>query len=482
MAFVVDSFGYTASQLQLGSLGGEQVRFRFGLRKHGDWKDLGWFIDDIRIYQCEPINGTIPSHTLSGGITGTGGGTVFSMAGDIACPSDCSADLIEGTNVVLNTAPDVGSKFDGWSGGGCSGTGTCLITMDQAYTVTATFTSVSPVTLTINRVGEGSGTITSTDSGIDCGTDCTESYEVNSVVTLTGTPEPGSYFGGWIPDGVCDSGNVPMTVDITCTPQFNLLGSTTRVSVSSSGEQTSVGKNNEESSISADGRYVVFSSDTPDLVAGDPYGWVRVFLHDRETGSTSRVSVSNIGEQGNSISLRPRISANGGYVAFQSRASNLVSGDTNAQDDIFVHDRKTGSISRVSVASDGKEGNGQSTASSISADGHYVAFSSSAFNLVSGDTNNSRDIFVHDRETGSTSRVSIASSGEQANAASYQPWISADGRYVVFESLASNLVAGDTNSRSDIFVHDQETGIPELVAVKFGDIPFTFETANFPMV
>ncbi|MGH2537869.1 MAG: TolB family protein, partial [Candidatus Promineifilaceae bacterium] len=180
-------------------------------------------------------------------------------------------------------------------------------------------------------------------------------------------------------------------------------------------------------SISADGRYVAFYSDAWNLVGGDTNGTWDVFVHDRDTGQTSRVSVASDGAQGDNHSGAPSISADGRYVAFNSVASNLVGGDTNGAYDIFVHDRDTGQTSRVSIASDGAQGNESSGVPAISADGRYVAFYSEASNLVGGDTNGYLDVFVHDRDTGQTSRASVASDGAQANGASYFPAISADG-------------------------------------------------------
>ncbi len=247
-------------------------------------------------------------------------------------------------------------------------------------------------------------------------------------------------------------------------------GATTRVSVDSSGNQVG---HSFGPSISADGRYVVFHSSTPDLVPGDTNGGGDVFVHDRQTGATTRVSVDSSGAQATRGSWNPSISADGRYVAFDSEASNLVIGDTNYAWDVFVHDRQTGATTRVSVDSSGNQATGVATmtsimpgglpgsrGASISADGRYVAFSSFATNLVPGDTNDAPDVFVHDRQTGATTRVSVDSSGTQANSiiftiyGSYSPVISADGRYVAFNSEASNLVAGDTNDVEDVFVHD----------------------------
>src|SRR5258706_583306 len=181
-------------------------------------------------------------------------------------------------------------------------------------------------------------------------------------------------------------------------------------------------------------------------------------------GSTIIISVASDGTQGNGYSSDSSISADGRYVAFTSDASNLVLGDTNNSRDVFVHDMQTGITTRVSVDSNGNQGNLASVGSSISADGRYVAFGSSASNLVLGDTNNSSDVFVHDMQTGITTRVSVDSNGNQGNLDSSGSSISADGRYVAFNSNASNLVTGDTNGTFDIFVHDMQTGVTTRVS------------------
>jgi Tol biopolymer transport system component len=240
-------------------------------------------------------------------------------------------------------------------------------------------------------------------------------------------------------------------------------GTTGRVSVDSAGAQEN--SSSYQSDISADGRYVAFMSFASNLVAGDTNGFYDIFVHDRVTGTTERVSVDSAGAQGNGQSLNPSISADGRYVAFHSDAINLVPGDTNPAGDIFVHDRVTGATERVSVDSAAAQGNGGSYAPSISADGRYVAFNSLASNLVPGDTNGAPDVFVHDRATGKTKRVSVGSAGAQGNDWSYAPSISGDGRYVAFDSSASNLVPGDTNGSDDVFVHDRLTGTTERVSV-----------------
>ncbi len=233
-------------------------------------------------------------------------------------------------------------------------------------------------------------------------------------------------------------------------------GQTSRVSLSSDGTE---GNNwSKTPAISADGRYVAFYSWAGNLASNDTNNTLDVFVHDRQTGQTSRVSVASNGTQGNGPSYLGAFSTDGRYVAFFSDASNLVSGDTNGFSDVFVHDRQTGKTKRISVASNGTQGNNHSFSSSISADGRYVAYASWANNLVSGDINGFADVFVHDRQTEQTTRVSIASNGAQGNNDSYWPSISTDGRYVTYGSLATNLVSGEIYSYWDVFLHDQQTG------------------------
>jgi Tol biopolymer transport system component len=243
---------------------------------------------------------------------------------------------------------------------------------------------------------------------------------------------------------------------------------TTRVSVSSHGAQgdsLSGGQfGHPGQSISADGRFVAFESFASNLVSGDTHDQ-DVFVHDRRTGKTRLVSVSSSGAQAQGSSSNPSVSANGRFVAFESYAGNLVSGDTNRDQDIFVRDRRTGKTTRVAVSSSGAQAQGDSYAPSVSADGRFVAFESDARNLVHGDNKGSNDVFVHDRRTGKTRRVSVSSSGAQAHGSSGNPAISANGRFVTFESLATNLVRGDTNHSWDVFVHDRRTGKTRRVSV-----------------
>lgn len=238
-------------------------------------------------------------------------------------------------------------------------------------------------------------------------------------------------------------------------------GQTELVSISSEGNQGE--GDSYRPSISADGRYVAFESYSH--LTSNETDWWNVYLRDRQTGQTELISKSFDGAPQTGPSDDPCISPDGRYVAFSSGASNLVNGDTNEHGDIFVQDRQTGLMELVSVASDGTQGNDYSRHPSISAGGRFVAFESYASNFVNGDSNGFKDVFVHDRQTGQTQRVSISSDGAQANYWAEAPAISANGRFLVFISDADNLVSGDTNIDVDIFLHDLQTGQTERISV-----------------
>ncbi len=245
-------------------------------------------------------------------------------------------------------------------------------------------------------------------------------------------------------------------------PLSQTTGTTTLVSVSTGGGPATGISNYPD--ISADGRYVAFTSSSPVLVAGDTNGQGDCFVRDMQTGQTSRVSVSSAGAQGNGSSGSAVISADGRFVAFSSSATNLVTGDTNTQLDIFVHDRDTGQITRVSVSSAGAQSNGASNRPAISTDGRYITYYSTATNLVGDDTNGVVDVFVYDQQTGQTKRISVSSSGAQGNAGSTSADISGDGRYVVFASRATNLAPEGTNGYWAFYLHDQQTAQTTYIA------------------
>lgn len=271
-------------------------------------------------------------------------------------------------------------------------------------------------------------------------------------------------------------------------------------------------------SASADGRLVAFTSDAVDLVQNDTNGAADIFVYDRTTATVSRVSIATDGRQGNNDSVEPAMSADGRFVAFASAASNLVAGDGNGSTDIFLRDRATGTTERISVTSDGQEGHGESDTPALSGDGRILVFRSTADDLVPDDANPRDDVFVHDREThtttrlaaavvqqfsepsyqptisadgrviafvsigrtadgpshntiyaydrqsGQTTRVSEGPNGAPPDSESFAPRLSADGRFVAFESYASNLVPGDDNDAGDVFVRDRETGHMEIIS------------------
>jgi len=245
-------------------------------------------------------------------------------------------------------------------------------------------------------------------------------------------------------------------------------GVTERVSVSSGGAEADF--ISEMPAVSADGGVVAFASLASNLVAGDTNGVADIFVRDRLSGATERVSVGSRGRQGDrdsglvGVAGHPAVSGDGRFVAFPSDATNLVKKDRNGATDVFVRDRLTGNTERVSVSSDGREANGFSDGPAISADARFVAFQSSADNLVAADDNFADDVFVRDRLTGTTERASVSSGGVGGNSTSFLAGISADGRFVVFTSSAENLVPGGAAPFFQVFLHDRVTGTTERIS------------------
>ena len=225
----------------------------------------------------------------------------------------------------------------------------------------------------------------------------------------------------------------------------------------------------QNADISGGGRYVVFESNADNLVLEnvleDSGGYSDIFLKDLETNTTQRISLAYNGYQANDDSYNPQISNNGHYVVFESYADNLVRGDTNTAKDIFIRDLVKDTIERVSLTADNTESDSHSYNPSVSADGRYVVFESNGSNFVANDNNYATDIFVRDLVEDTTKRVSVAVDGSEENAPSYNASISTNGRYVVFESIADNLVADDNNFVRDIFVRDLVNGTTQRVSV-----------------
>jgi Tol biopolymer transport system component len=232
---------------------------------------------------------------------------------------------------------------------------------------------------------------------------------------------------------------------------------TDRASVATGGVEGNGGSG--EAAISGGGRFIVFASSASNLTPNDSNGLQDIFIRDRELNVTERVNVATNGVQANGFSFHPSVSRNGRYVAFTSTATNLVSGDLNGKTDVFVRDRWNKTTTIVSLTASGVQGDDFSTDPAISADGKFVAFTSFATNFVASDNNGPEDIFVKDLALGQLIRVNIGPAGVESNGRSGEPSISGDGRLVSFSSNATNLVADDTNQRSDVFVHDRKNEV-----------------------
>jgi Tol biopolymer transport system component len=243
-------------------------------------------------------------------------------------------------------------------------------------------------------------------------------------------------------------------------------GATTCVSLSSEGQP---GNNRSlEARVSADGRYVAFASEASNLVPGDTNENWDVFRRDTATGTTVRANISSSGGQtdgftGGFHSLS--MSLDGRFIAFVLGATDLVPGDTNNVRDVFLRDIQAGTTTRISVSSRGDQSNKGAMDPSVSADGRYVAFDSLSTNLVPGDTNNHDDVFVRDTWTRTTTRVSLTSSGEQGKRDSFHPSISADGRLVAFSTLAPNLALKAGLNMTGLAVSDWQRGVTTSIAI-----------------
>lgn len=241
-------------------------------------------------------------------------------------------------------------------------------------------------------------------------------------------------------------------------------GITTCVSVDDLGQIGSGGiLGSTDPAVSEDGRYVGFASDDVTLVANDGNGLADCFLHDRTLGRTIRISVDSLGNEAvGGRSVNTTVSHDGRYTAYQSQAINLVPGDTNGVTDVFLYDLLTGQTTCVSPGLAGAPANGGSYDAAITDDGFFVAYHSSASNMVAGDVNGQTDVFIHDWRTGVTECVSNGLAGAPGDSGSRSPQVNYDGRIVTFDSRATNLVTGDTNNQKDIFVHTRAPTGPTL--------------------
>lgn len=224
-------------------------------------------------------------------------------------------------------------------------------------------------------------------------------------------------------------------------------------------------RDSEVASLSDDGRFIAFMSAASNLIGVDDNNIWDVFVYDRVAGTVECVSRTAAGTTGNGFSGGPSISGDGRFVAFESTASDLVSGDTNEQEDIFVYDRLLGLMEKITPSSDGNGAQQFSQTPAISADGRFVAYVSERNDIVSDDTNGLPDVFVYDRQSGVTERVSIAADGTEANGTSWigsrgDVSISSDGHYVAFTSTATNLTP---DGQGGVFVYDRDLHNIQLI-------------------
>ncbi len=306
--------------------------------------------------------------------------------------------------------------------------------------------------------------------------------QVTRIASVDSAGVPGSGFAGSISsDGrwvgfVSRASNLVPGDDNLASDVFVhdlLTGVTERVSVSSSGQQGNADCSYYDVSghyvysvrMSANGRFVAFYSESDNLVPGDTNGCGDVFIRDRVSGTMTRVSVSSHGVEGNGVSRYPAISDDGRMIAFESAATNFESPDTNGVIDVFVHDRDTGRTFRVSETGNGLQGDNTSHSPAMSGDGTRVAFISRASNFVVGDGRNREDIFVRNLATGAMRCATIDIYGSVANSSAAGPQLSRDGNLVLFSSSSPELVVGDTNWCSDIFLRDVERGVTTRLSV-----------------
>ena len=246
-----------------------------------------------------------------------------------------------------------------------------------------------------------------------------------------------------------------------------LFSGNTRVSVSSAGVEAN--GPSRSACLSGNGRFVAFESDATNLVAGDGNGYSDIFLHDLSNSRTTRVSVSSNGMEGDLPSFAPSISDDGRYVAFLSMASNLVANDNNQYIDVFVHDRLTRRTTRANVAANGTEADDDTLEATISGDGSFLAFTTSASNLVASPPTFQHDIYLRELASTNIERVDPGLSGVPANAGCFSPAISDDARFIAFHSSATNLVAADRNGHVDVFRYDRNTNTTVRVSLTAAD-------------
>ena len=243
----------------------------------------------------------------------------------------------------------------------------------------------------------------------------------------------------------------------------------TRISSTSAGMPAS--GNSGFAAVSASGRFVAFVSDAPDLVPGPAPAQSQVYVRDRQTGAIERASVGPGGSPENAPCQGVSISGDGRFVAFVTQATNLVAFPVaNGRHQVYVRDRQTGATEMISINQLGQPSDADCADPSVSGDGRLVVYSSRATNLVPNSAGYDAQIYLRDRQQWATSVVSVSSVGAIGDGFSLMPRISPDGRFVVFDSEAWNLVAGDTNGASDVFVRDRQQGVTDRASLGAGGV------------
>ncbi|MEQ2005856.1 MAG: SBBP repeat-containing protein [Limisphaerales bacterium] len=334
------------------------------------------------------------------------------------------------------------------------------ITLAANQTFTTTFVGTDPEggPLRVNHQGLPPGaTITPADATTNASP---------ASVTFSWTPAPsdvGSSYAVLIfftdQGGLQRAASFALTVSAAAAVRdFELLSINSGVTASGSGASLNP-------VVSSNGQYVAFVSDATNLVASDSNGKRDVFWRDRVAGTTRLVSRTPAGASGNGESDAPAISPDGRYVAFHSRASDLVSTDSNTNYDVFLWDANDNSVTLVSRTISGASGAGDSYSPQLSASGRMVSFASTAADFAGTDTNGTSDAFARDMDAGVTYLASINTNNTSGDGASGVPVLSANGRHIAFLSRAGDLVTNDLNALNDVFVHDLQTRVTRLVSV-----------------
>jgi T5SS/PEP-CTERM-associated repeat protein len=390
-------------------------------------------------------------------------------------------DPADGDSWDLITAASVTGRFGDIVGDGAIGDGRFIVVEHGATTVRASCVVVTGLSVTPSSTRvtagflAGAQAVASTPSGpVVFTTAATWSSDDPGIAMIEG---PG-IVRGMTPGTTtvrATAGEFQASMLVNVDP-FPVNPAVERISVADTEDQLT--RASFSPSISGNGRFVAFHTDAPGVVPGDTGAPPDVFVRDTATGATLLVSQTPAGLPGNASSAEGELARSGRFVAFYSAASDLVAGDTNNRTDMFVRDLQSGTTERISVATDGTQGDNDSFISAISADGSRVAFFSYASNLVPGDTNGLPDVFLRDRSTGQTTRLSISADGTVSGASVSSMSISDDGRFVVFESNSA-LVPADTNNTTDLYLRDLTLGTIERVSVGTGGVQGNSSSLGF---